>query len=249
SADFVRLTCYAIGDHSIVTSIRIESQHSVDDPWILVFQNFNVMAEDSKLWGMVIFIFNGAQISVLLEDVHNDPSKDNTGNTPKAERYRQLRSTVNINQQLSKYLRCVARKTAITIFGIEDVHQCPYRDILLYAYYNELILEGGGMVVLVFYINAKEDCAVPRRALARVFRNHPEKIMRCRFIVKFLRKEQVSRGAVDFKVSISVLCSDTEVARELLQDIKRRRCFWGRTQTSCKFITKDMDEGCEWYLC
>lgn len=49
-----------IGHRSIVASVHIESQHSVDNPWVLVFQNFNAVAEDSKLWGVVIFIFNGA---------------------------------------------------------------------------------------------------------------------------------------------------------------------------------------------
>lgn len=60
NAGFPILTSYVIGDSSIAASIQIKSQHSVHNLWFLVFRNFNVMMESNKLWGVVIFVFNGA---------------------------------------------------------------------------------------------------------------------------------------------------------------------------------------------
>lgn len=55
------LTNYIILDSSIIASIHIKGQNSVDNPWLLVFQNLNVMSGDNDLRSMVIFIFHSTE--------------------------------------------------------------------------------------------------------------------------------------------------------------------------------------------
>lgn len=55
------LTNYIILDSSIIASIHIKGQKSVDHPWFLVFQNLYVMSGDNDLRSMVIFIFHSTE--------------------------------------------------------------------------------------------------------------------------------------------------------------------------------------------
>lgn len=55
------LTNYMKLDSSIIAGIHIEGQNGVDNPWLLVFPNLNVMSGDNDLRSVIVFIFHSAE--------------------------------------------------------------------------------------------------------------------------------------------------------------------------------------------
>lgn len=56
-----KVTNYVILNSPISASIRIGGQNSVDDPWLLVFQNLNVANGDDNLRCVIVFVFHSTE--------------------------------------------------------------------------------------------------------------------------------------------------------------------------------------------